>query len=234
MSSSLFSTSSQFVGHALQVRSNVPSALSTTTIQMAQSEAPPTETGRGVYTLKITGDNIQVTDSIRSYVTDKIGGAVDVFKQFVTSVDVHLSVSKNPRVHFTQVIEVTVFVVGSVIRAEERTENLYSAIDAVADKLTRNLVKYKERRQEKHPRSSFDSTAVVETPAEVDEAPQNPVPTRLVKSKRFPMPPMTVDDAIDALGYLGHGFYIFKNAETGTINVVYERVDGGYGLIEPE
>eukprot|EP00741_Cyanophora_paradoxa_P020806 tig00021312_g20085.t1 len=190
-----------------------------------------TGSGRGVYSMQITGDGIELTEAIRAYVEEKIGHSVETFKNFVTGVDVHLQVSKNPRVHFTQSAEVTVYAQGQVLRASERTENLYASIDLVSEKIGRNLRKYKEKRQDKHPRAKDSpSPAPGVDEAEVFAAPA-PV---VVKKKQFPMPAMTVDDALECLGYLDHDFYVFRNKATNEINVVYERHEGGYGLIEPE
>eukprot|EP00274_Cyanoptyche_gloeocystis_P001321 CAMPEP_0196653280 /NCGR_PEP_ID=MMETSP1086-20130531/2892_1 /TAXON_ID=77921 /ORGANISM="Cyanoptyche gloeocystis , Strain SAG4.97" /LENGTH=203 /DNA_ID=CAMNT_0041984387 /DNA_START=271 /DNA_END=882 /DNA_ORIENTATION=- len=192
------------------------------------------QTGRGVYSTKISGDNIELTESIREYVNEKVDHATSHFASFITSVDVHLSVTKNPRVHYTHTAQATVFCSGAVIRAEERTENLYASIDAIADKIERSLTKYKERKQNKHPNHGA-RPQFAEPPAE------NPVasvkaasPSRIVKKKEFPMPPMLVEDALECLDFLDHDFYVFRNAASGEINVVYERMEGGYGIIEPE
>ena len=99
--------------------------------------------------LVIQGKNIEITNSIHEYVNQKIEKAVSHFQQLTTEVDVHLSVSKNPRINPKQTAEVTIYANGTVIRAQESSENLYASIDLVADKIARQLRKYKEKRQSK-------------------------------------------------------------------------------------
>ena len=100
--------------------------------------------------LVIHGKNIEITDAIREYVNQKVEKAVSHFQQLTTEVDVHLSVAKNPRVTPKQSAEVTIYANGTVIRAQESSENLYASIDLVADKIARQLRKYKEKRKGKN------------------------------------------------------------------------------------
>jgi len=192
------------------------------------------EMGRGVYSTKISGNNLELTESIREYVNEKMDHATSHFKNYITSVDIHLSITKNPKVHYTHTAQATVFCSGAVIRAEERTENLYASIDAIADKVERSLTKYKERKQDKHPNHGA-RPQFVEPPTEKPAAAAKAAsPSRIVKKKEFPMPPMSVEDALECLDFLDHDFYVFRNSASGEINVVYERIEGGYGIIEPE
>lgn len=184
----------------------------------------------------IHGKNIEVTDAIREYVHQKIEKAASHYQNLTTEIDVHLSVARNPRISTSQSAEVTIFVNGSVIRAEESSENLYASIDLVSDKIARQLRKYKEKRQDQsylRNREEVESTeqvAVATLPAT-----QQPVlPEEVVRSKYFAMPPMTVKEALERLELVDHDFYVFHNVETGQINVIYERNHGGYGLIQPK
>ena len=186
--------------------------------------------------LVIHGKNIETTDAIREYVHHKIEKAVSHFQNITNQVDVHLSVARNPRINPKQSAEVTVFANGNVIRAEESSENLYASIDLVADKITRQLRKYKERRQSKKNSSiSQHETYVTEESVITDlignRTPE--LPTEVVRSKYFAMPPMTVKEALEQLQMVGHDFYMFLNVETDEINVIYERNHGGYGVIQP-
>lgn len=186
--------------------------------------------------LVIQGKNIEITDAIRDYVTQKIEKGVNHFQNLITEVDVHLSVARNPRINSKQVAEVTIYVNGSVIRAEEGSETLYASIDLVADKIARKLRKYKEKRQDKHQAPVKTAEAVVEDQPLVtnllkDRAPE--LPAQVVRTKYFAMPPMTVQEALEQLELIDHDFYMFLNSETGEINVVYERNHGGYGVIQP-
>lgn len=189
--------------------------------------------------LVIQGKNIEITDSIRDYVQQKIEKAVQHFHALTTEVDVHLSVARNPRISPKQTAEVTIYANGTVVRAEESTENLYASIDLVADKISRQLRKFKEKRKARTPlktSEALDSTAVASDAANVEELLQNrtpELPEEVVRTKYFAMPPMTVAQALEQLELVDHDFYVFRNAETGEINVIYERNHGGYGVIQP-
>ncbi|MGM3304494.1 ribosome hibernation-promoting factor, HPF/YfiA family [Anabaena sp. WFMT] len=184
--------------------------------------------------LVIHGKNIEITDAIREYVHQKIEKAVNHFQNITNEVDVHLSVARNPRISTRQAAEVTIYANGSVIRAEESSENLYASIDLVADKIARQLRKYKERRQD-HKTQPIPTNEVV-APEPVtdligDRTPE--LPGEVVRTKYFSMPPMTLAEAQEQLQLVGHDFYMFRNAETGEINVIYERNHGGFGVIQP-
>lgn len=185
--------------------------------------------------LVIHGKNIEITDAIREHVHHKIEKAASHYQNLTTEIDVHLSVSRNHRVNARQTAEVTLFVNGSVIRAEESSENLYASIDLVADKIARQLRKYKEKRQDKGHHRTKEAHLEVEQPLlgdlTADRAPE--LPSDVVRCKYFAMPPMTVHEALEQLELVDHDFYVFSNVETGQINVIYERNHGGYGVIQP-
>ncbi|MBD1934953.1 MULTISPECIES: ribosome hibernation-promoting factor, HPF/YfiA family [Cyanophyceae] len=186
--------------------------------------------------LVIHGKNIEITDAIREYVNQKIEKAVNHFQNLTTEVNVHLSVARNPRINPKQAAEVTIYANGTVIRAEESSDNLYASIDLVADKIARNLRKYKEKRLDQKTQAQPKTAVVLE---EVPVAPdligdRTPeLPTEVVRTKYFAMPPMTTEEALEQLQLVDHDFYMFRNAETGEINVIYERNHGGYGVILP-
>ena len=186
--------------------------------------------------LVIQGKNIEITDAIREYVNQKIDKAVNHFQTLTTEVDVHLSVARNPRINTKQTAEVTIYANGSVIRAEESSESLYASIDLVADKIARQLRKFKEKRQDKTHTNPKVGDVVAEEPVVSDligdRTPE--LPTEVVRSKYFAMPAMTMQEALEQLQVIDHDFYMFRNAETGEINVIYERKHhGGYGVIQP-
>ncbi|MEG4171114.1 MULTISPECIES: ribosome hibernation-promoting factor, HPF/YfiA family [unclassified Microcoleus] len=187
--------------------------------------------------LVIQGKNIEITDAIRDYVNQKVEKAVSHFQTLTTEVDIHLSVARNPRINPKQTAEVTIYANGSVIRAEESTESLYASIDLVADKIARQLRKFKEKRHDHKIQSSAKTVTVVEEHPVVadligDRTPE--LPAEVVRTKYFAMPPMTVQEALEQLQIIDHDFYMFRNAETGEINVLYERkTHGGYGVIQP-
>lgn len=190
--------------------------------------------------LVLHGKNIEITDAIREYVHQKIDKAVSHFETITTEVDVHLSVNRNPRVTERQVAEVTVYANGTVIRVQEAAEILYASIDLVADKITRKLRKYKERNfiaKKTH-------SSVKDLPMEAELAVDNmdfdlvgdrepELPEEVVRVKYFQMQPMTIREAWEHLQMVGHDFYMFRNAETNEINVIYQRNHSGYGVIQP-
>lgn len=189
--------------------------------------------------LVIQGKNIEITEAIHDYVQQKISKAVSHFKHLTNEVDVNLSVARNHRIIPKQSAEVTLYIDGAVVRAEESSENLYASIDLVADKITRQLRRYKEKRQA-HKSSSVkpnEDLVSVEAPtADVaavlsHKTPQ--LPEAVVRTKYFAMAPMTVAEALEQLELVDHDFYMFLNGDTGNINVIYERNHGGYGLLQP-
>ncbi len=186
--------------------------------------------------LVIHGKNIEITDAIREYVHQKIEKAVSHFQNITNEVDVHLSVARNPRINPRQAAEVTIYANKNVIRAEESSESLYASIDLVADKIARQLRKYKERLQDKKTQIPDDEEVTAETLTVVpdligDRTPE--LPEEVVRTKYFAMPPMTVTEALEHLQMVGHDFYMFNNVQTGEINVIYERNHGGYGVLQP-
>jgi putative sigma-54 modulation protein len=185
--------------------------------------------------LVIQGKNIEITDAIHEYVHQKIEKAVSHFQTLTTEVDVHLSVARNPRINPRQTAEVTIYANGAVVRAEESSENLYASIDLVANKICRQLRKYKEKRHEKTHAPVKTTEALTEQPVATlindERAPS--LPSEVVRMKYFAMPPMTVEEALEQLELVDHDFYMFRNVETGEINVIYERNHGGFGVIQP-
>ena len=186
--------------------------------------------------LLIHGKNIEITDAIREYVTQKIEKAVSHFQDLTLEVDVHLSVAKNPRNNLKQTAEVTIFANKTVIRAEESSENLYASIDLVADKIARQLRKYKEKRLSKKTSARTKTSEVLDDRPVIQDliGSRSPeLPKEVVRTKYFAVTPMTVEEALEQLQLVDHDFYMFRNAETDEINVIYERNHGGYGVLQP-
>ncbi len=186
--------------------------------------------------LLVQGNNIVVTEAINSYVQEKLEKAVKHFQNITTKLDVHLSVARNPRISNSHKAEVTVHANGTVIRAQESSEDLYASIDLVADKIARQLRKYKEKHL--HNRTHVQpKTSVLAADQPVaadligDREPQ--LPSEVVRTKYFAMPPMSLEDALSQLQLIDHDFYVFRNCDTDEINVIYARNHGGYGVIVP-
>ncbi len=188
--------------------------------------------------LLIQGNNIAVTESIHDYVEQKLEKAVKHFQNITGKVDVHLSVARNSRIERKHKAEVTVFANGTVIRAQEGSESLYASIDMVADKIARQLRKYKEKHLAKNAHAHIRQEEIAETEElvkvnELDSDRHPELPSEVVRSKYFAMPPMTAAEALEQLQLVDHDFYMFNNSETNEINVIYSRNHGGYGVIQP-
>jgi putative sigma-54 modulation protein len=186
--------------------------------------------------LVIQGKNIEITDAIKDYINEKIERAVNHFAQITSEVDIHLSVERNPRISHSQSAEVTLYANGKVIRAEESTENMYASIDLVADKISRQLRKFKERNGIHRTKQTPKTALVISQQDPVDPPDPNrevELPKEVVRTKYFAMPPMSIEDALHQLDLVDHDFFVFRNSATGEINVIYERNHGGYGVICP-
>lgn len=185
--------------------------------------------------LVIQGKNVEVTPAIHDYVQQKIVKAVSRFQTSAMEVDVHLSVARNPRISAKHTAEVTIHASGAVVRAEECSENLYASIDLVANKIARQMRRFKEKRQDKAHTHIKTAAAIAKVPVAPtllqERFPE--LPQEVVRTKYFAMPPMAVEEALEQLQLVGHDFYMFRNASTGEINVIYERNHGGYGLLQP-
>ena len=188
----------------------------------------------------IHGKNLELTGALKEYTEAKIEKATLHYKDIVKEADIHLSIEKNPRVSF-QTAEVTIFANGIVIRAEEKTENLYSSIDLVSNKLCRKLRKYKERNKkiihnnqfknkESLPIESMESGFLDK--ALIKEGMEASLPEPSIKNKYFEMTPISSEEARKQLDLIDHDFYVFRNKKNNQLQVIYKRNHGGYGLIQ--
>jgi len=194
--------------------------------------------------VRITGNNIQVTESLREYVNGKLTKVLRRYGPIVSHFDVHLTVEHNPSVSARHKAEVLAFAGKTILRTEIRTGDMYASIDAVEDRIGRTIRKFKERKEAKG-KGKEAGAGVIDTDvadeddaddfADVYEDPPPAVPQvqGVVKRKVFPMPLQTVEEAVLCCEYVDHPFYIFRNAETNEFALVYKRNHGGYGLIEP-
>jgi putative sigma-54 modulation protein len=191
--------------------------------------------------LLIHGRNLEITAAIREYTEAKLTRAIHHFESLVKEADVHLSVARNPRVP-QQTAEVTIYANGVVVRAQERSENLYASIDMVASKLARQLTRYKDRIQARDhgstPRGAIHlgevpaSDQAIPSTATLVEGKEAALPQRGVRRKYFEMPRMSLDEALHQLDLIDHDFYVFRDAANGDIQVVYHRNHGGFGVIQ--
>ena len=193
--------------------------------------------------LHVKGKNLTVTDALFDHAEKKLGKFARVMPQWEDSpqVEVELSVERNPSIDRNQVCELTVRTKGPVLRVREADRDMYIAIDHAAQKLERQARKYRDRRSRgRHARPEplpVDETPVAAAVAAASDAPaETPVeePLRVVRTKRFDMTPMGVDDAADHIDMVDHDFYVFRNADDGdAVTVIYRRRNGDLGLIAP-
>ncbi|PZN06779.1 MAG: ribosome-associated translation inhibitor RaiA [Bacillota bacterium] len=180
--------------------------------------------------ISIYGKNVDVTDALKEYARKKVGKVAKYFDEPLQA-KVTLSVERD-----RHIVEVTIPLPSSdlLLRAEEESDDMYASIDLVVDKLERQIRKYKTRINRKVRRPEGAAVAAAEPATDEEEWEEAGDEPRVVRTKRFAVKPMTVDEAILQMNLLGHDFFVFSNAATGEVNVVYRRKDGDYGLIEPE
>ena len=190
--------------------------------------------------LLIHGRNLEITPALRDYTQTKLERATSHFGDVVREADVHLSVARNPRVP-QQTAEVTVFANGTVIRAQERSENLYASIDLAAGKLARQLRRWKERHSDHHHSHGHSASHTPSTDVFNDASPvessllqgrEAELPDPGVRRKYFAMPPMGLEEARRQLDLIDHDFYLFREKESDQLQVIYRRNHGGYGVIQ--
>ncbi|MCC8137918.1 MAG: ribosome-associated translation inhibitor RaiA [Clostridiales bacterium] len=170
----------------------------------------------------ISGKNIEVSDGLKAAIKEKLGKLERYFTAD-TEIIVTLSVEKE-----RQKIEVTIPVRGNIIRSEQVSNDMYVSIDLVEEVIERQLRKYKEKIIDRHQGGNNFRKEFIEKESEpLDEV-------KIIRTKHFDMKPMYPEDACVQMELLGHNFYVFVNAESDQVNVVYKRKGNTYGLIEPE
>ncbi|QOY61088.1 ribosome hibernation-promoting factor, HPF/YfiA family [Thermophilibacter immobilis] len=186
--------------------------------------------------IKISGRKVNVSDPLRAHVEDKIGNALRVFDIQPMTCDVVLRVDKNPSNPGRKVCEVTIFVRNNVVRVVSSSDDMYASIDDAADKATRQLRKYKTRIIDRRQRmaAAKAGTATQEDLAQLIEPSAEEQDESLVREKYVDLLPMTEEEALVQTDLIGHDFYVFTNATTGLVNVIYHRKNGGYGIIKPK
>jgi putative sigma-54 modulation protein len=178
----------------------------------------------------IRGRNIDITPRLQSYVERKVE-RLDRYMPNIGEVRVDLAEERSNRMGDRQIAQITLWHVrGTILRAEERTTDIFAAVDGVVDKMYRQIERYKGKyRKRGEPQEDLtDYETAIELEHEAFES------GRLVRRKRFPVTPMNEEEAIEQMELLGHDFFVFFNADSGAFNVLYQRRDGDYGLLEPE
>lgn len=178
--------------------------------------------------LQVKGKNVEVSPSIRSYAEEKLG---KLSKQLSdpTRVELELTVEKNPSISASHVAEATIWTKGPTLRAREASVDMKASIDQLVDKLERQVKRYREKRREEPRRHARNGNGFEPgIPVLGEEAEPS-----VVKSKQFPVEAMSPEEAALQLELVGHDFFVFRNADSGDVNVLYRRRAGDYGLIEP-
>ena len=178
----------------------------------------------------IHGRNLTVNPRIQSYVEKKVE-RLDRYMPDINSVRVDLAVEKNARTGDSNIAQLTLrHSRGTILRAAERTSDLFAAIDTVVDKMYRQIERFKGRRR--HQQGPLDQFAGYETA--VDLTDEEMLTGKVMRRKELPLLPMHEEEAIEQLELLGHDFFVFMNGSTGDINILYKRVEGGYGVLVPQ
>ena len=172
--------------------------------------------------ITITGRNIDLTDGLKAAVEDKLS---KLEKYFTPDTEAHVTLSVEKE---RQKIEVTIPMKGNIIRSEQVSNDMYVSIDLVEEIIERQLKKYRKKLVTQQQSESFFKKDFIEKEADNDEE------IKISRNKKFDVKPMYPEDACVQMELLGHSFFVFRNAETDEVNVVYKRKGNTYGLIEPE
>ena len=180
-----------------------------------------------VNNVNIQAFNCEVNDEHRKHIEEKVGSLERLWPR-VDEAQIRIT-----EVRGRYVTEITVISGGMITRGEERSSNLRAAFDTAVSKLEHQLRRHKERELAKRNRRETSNNG---GPVDTTEAPPSeptPADERVVRVKRFALKPMSPDEAVLQMDLLGHNFFVFRDADTNQVSVVYKRQDGGYGLIEP-
>lgn len=173
----------------------------------------------------VSGKNLEVSEGLKEYVEKKIG-RLERYLPALTDARVEFALEKTKSIDQREVVQVTLRTNGTILRGEERASDFGSAVDIVMEKLEKQIERYKGKHY--RGRAQAERATPTEEGTTEEQIPQ------IVRTKRFRTRPMTEEEAIEQMELLGHSFFVFTHRERGTINVLYRRKDGNYGLIEPE
>jgi putative sigma-54 modulation protein len=177
--------------------------------------------------LQVKGKNVEVSDTIRRYAEEKLR-KLDRQLHTLAEVEVELRVEKNPSIAENQVAEATVWTKGPTLRVTEATTDMKASIDQLTEKLLRQIEHARGKRRGRYVRDNgIPPGGSMSIPDEEEAGPQ------IVRTKQFSVKPMSAEEAALQLELVGHDFFVFRSDDSGEINVIYRRREGGYGLIEP-
>jgi putative sigma-54 modulation protein len=185
--------------------------------------------------MQITGKNIEILPAVREYMTRKLG-KINRFLPNLLSFEVVATEEKTRDPEKRFIVQATLDNKGTLIRGEERGQDLYTATDKVVEKLNRQIEHYKAKLPYSRGRnmpSIRTNTAGAEADAAAAAVADEEGEPRVVKTKKFDVKPMSLEEAVDQMELLGHDFFLFFNPDDNLINLIYRRKDGDYGLIVP-
>ncbi|MEM7035286.1 MAG: ribosome-associated translation inhibitor RaiA [Chloroflexota bacterium] len=189
--------------------------------------------------LQLKGKNFVISDRIREYVEKKIG-KLERFLPDIEEARVEITQEKTKSAKDRNSVQVTLRAGGRILRAEERSEAIYACIDSVADKIHRQIARYKGKRvdrwhgNQRQQKRAMCEIQIPELSEEILEELAQEEEREIVRVKRFFVNPMSEEEAIEQMTLLGHSFFAFYNANVGRMNVLYRRSDNDYGLLDPE
>ena len=181
----------------------------------------------------VKGRNMPVTEALERYATEKVERTAKFFDEehSVARAEVELIHERNRSNPEPEVADATLFINGTVLKAREASADMYASIDRMSDKLERQVRRYRGRQLDRWHGQRQRHEMADASPVFVED--EEEIEARIVRTKQFQMKPMNPEEAALQMDLLGHAFFVFTNADTGEINVVYRRRDGNYGLIEP-
>ncbi len=181
--------------------------------------------------IAVTGRNLTITEALERYAFEKVDRVSKFFddEHSDARAEIELIHERNPAHSEPEVVETTLFINGTVMKAREAGADMYASIDRMYDKLERQVRRYRGRQLDRW-QGQREKVEVAE-PAPVVE--EDDIEGRIVRTKQFHMKPMSAEEAVLQMDLLDHAFFVFTSADTGDINVVYRRRDSNYGLIEP-
>jgi putative sigma-54 modulation protein len=178
----------------------------------------------------VRGRNVEITSRLQEYVDKKVG-KLDRYLPTIDEARMELAVEDTRSAQHSQIAQLTVRSRGRILRAEERDQDIFAAIDTVIDKMQRQITRYKGRLYEHgQTRGTAEQAQLAAEPVAESEESSGVI----VRTKRFPVTPMDPEEALEQMELLGHDFFVFFNSATESVNVIYRRKNGDYGLLQPE
>ena len=183
----------------------------------------------------VKGKNIEVSEPLRDYVEKKLS-KLEGHLDKITAINVELSTEQRKGTNSRQVVQVTMSLNGQIIRAEETSPDMYAAVDLVLEKLQRSLERYKSRlyRKDDIRKTRREMARQMEAAATAEAEAAAFEEAGIMRTKRFPIKPMSPEEATEQMELLGHDFYVFYDQDNSSVSVVYRRRNGTYGLLIPE